>query len=684
MLATRIRGTMGVMQPQFWPLSPSIGVLQGIGCLTRNLADQHLQDTSDTALARELFLSVGGKLKATTTRSKPGCHLDAGAWGSMVGLAAAGAGTNEVKAVLIDYHQIQVRPSRTDKSRSYSNPPPSFGRYSRVVGFINDLLHGNHQMGLALLTHFAWEKIRMKEDCLQFLLELHSRIPQPVLDPLFAGDPEWQKSWLDAGFSEEELADETLVETAALRLLLEKGDNSSWAEDFELVSASLSTVHAYRAPIQVEKFQFAGGKEVPDCVEVCVREMLEMLLYQRHKRLFDVSLLPSTTHPALVSFLVSYNAKLNSGSLDERDRIVLCRDWFQLCQNLPGGEIAMIQSSRRDQPLEYVRRAPGGELYELKPTMVTMARTLQQLLVGSKCVRPWNSLEDFAKVWNCWHPHLHIDLSEKRIVERSPFSEGAKNLEIASLYQDASGLGMNIELNPLHNIATCRHHQRPPSWASKGSEAHNRHLERSLDGIFRRSPRDDALALLWPTFLGDARLEALAAGDHQKASSRQVAEAILAANFHPRQIANDLSGFVVAQPTIREAALEQAALEQKVVSAVGLAAKYAAITPNCRDEDERETAETASGCLSWLLCSSATQDIAARELARMMKSVTPQMLSGSLMAAMSQRSKDGILLTQMVSYASGSKPLVESLRGLGTLQMLDMARFAWDCRQDRR
>ena len=125
---------------------------------------------------------------------------------------------------------------------------------------------------------------------MQYLLELHSRAPQPVLRPE-AQNPEWQKSWLEEAFTEEQLTDETMVEAAALRLLEEGTDCTSWASDFELVAASLSMVHAYRSPIQVEKFQYAGGKEVPDCVEVCVREILEMLLFQRHRGFFDISLL---------------------------------------------------------------------------------------------------------------------------------------------------------------------------------------------------------------------------------------------------------------------------------------------------------------------------------------------------------------------------------------------------------
>lgn len=684
MLATRIRGTMAIMKPEFWSFSPSIGILAGIGCLSRNLAEypQHLA-TAESILARELFLSVGGKLKATTTQSKPGCHINADAWGSMIGLAMSNdMDPKEIKTVLVDHHQIPIRPSRSDKSRSYSYPPPSFGRYSRVVSLINDVIYSNNRLGTSLITHFIWEKIRSKEDCLQYLLELHSRAPTPVLRSEVL-NPEWQKSWLEEAFTEEQLIDETMVEAAALRLLDEGTDCSSWASDFELCAASLSMVHAYRCPIQVEKFQFAGGKEVPDCVEVCVREILEMLLFQRHRGFFDITLLPSTCHPDLMNFFIVYNAKLNGGILDNRDRIELCRFWFNSCQNLPGGEIAINStSSRSDQPFEYVRKAPGGELYELKPTMATMARTLQQLLLGSKCgVEHWKSLEDFANFWNVSHPHLHIALSEKRVVERSAFSEGVKHLEIASLYQDASGLGMNIELNPLHNIATCRHHQRPPSWASAGAEVHTRHLQRSLNGSCRRSPRDDALSLLWPTLLGDARLEAIATGMHQTACPRQVVEAIVSADFQPRQIANDLSGFIVAQPTLREAALEQAALERKVMHAIELAAKYTSIS--CHDENERMTMEMASNCLSWLLCCNASKDISTWDLARRMKSLTPEMLQtgGSLEVSMSQRSVDGDLLANMVGYASGSKPVVlESFRGLGAVQMLQMARFLWDCK----
>ena len=129
--------------------------------------------------------------------------------------------------------------------------------------------------------------------------------------------------------------------------------------------------------------------------------------------------------------------------------------------------------------------------------------------------------------------------------------------------------------------------------------------------------------------------------------------------------------------------MEQAALERKVMHAIELAAKYASISPSCHDEDERMTMEMASNCLSWLLCCNASKDISTWELARRMKSLTPEMLQtgGSLEVSMSQRSVDGDLLANMVGYASGSKPVVlESFRGLGAVQMLQMARFLWDCK----
>ena len=69
----------------------------------------------------------------------------------------------------------------------------------------------------------------------------------------------------------------------------------------------------------------------------------------------------------------------------------------------------------------------------------------------------------------------------------------------------------------------------------------------------------------------------------------------------------------------------------------------------------------------------------ARQLANALKAVTPEMLKadGELVAAMQERAVDGVLLTQMVRYATQTTPLAESLRELSARQAIDVMRFVW-------
>ena len=223
MLSTKVCDTMSILRPQFWCLSPALGSLATNGSLNKNITQQP-HSVSESLLARELFLLAGGKLRATTTRSKPGAHLDASTWGSVVGLALAGADPETVKTVLKDEHGVATRLG------NQSNPPPSFKRYLRVVELVGEVLQNDRRVGSALLTHFMWEKSQSKQDCLEYLTSVHSRSLQPVLRPDFIEDSQQQAAWIDSAFSEDEIMDESNLESAALRLLDDSGSDVGWAQ----------------------------------------------------------------------------------------------------------------------------------------------------------------------------------------------------------------------------------------------------------------------------------------------------------------------------------------------------------------------------------------------------------------------------------------------------------------------
>jgi len=670
MLASGIAGSMRVLRPKFVCLSPAVGAAAVEGSLTHNVA-AHPHTVSESLLARELFLEAGGKLRATATQSKPGTHLDAAAWGSVIGLAMASAGQDEVRKVLEGCHSLAMR------RPNQSNPPPSLSRYFKVVQCAADALHNGRGVGRAVLMHFMWEKAQSKQDSLDFLLALHAAAPQPVLDPEFVNDVGRQDAWLHLAFSKEDITCESSLEAAALGLLEEGGCDSAWAQNYELVTAGLSTIHAFRTPLRLYRFSYAQGREVADCVEVAMREVMELLLYQPHRRVYDVSLLPPTANPRIIRFFQDLNVRLqDSSAVFEAGMLQSAHDWFTLCQNLPGATPA---SSVADDGLEYVSTAPGGELYELKPSMQTMARALHHFLLGEGFEKPWDSLRDLAAFWNGHTQAATLTVAEERQIRRGLMSEDSVTLQRASLWHDSFGSGVHVELDAAHNMATCRHYRKTPSWASEGSVVHRAHLERALDGSRTRSVREEALALLWPAFLGGARLEAVVSGRFEP-SPRQAVEAILSASYQQQMV--DMSGFFVAGQTEKEKALARDVLRARVLRCVRLATTLAARIPD--NEEEQIAVEMAQDSLAWLT-RTASDGLATRELAMALTDVTPEMLqaNSSLVTAMGERSQDGLMLSRMVEYAAHSAPLVHSLKGLGVWQAMDMMRFAWACRPNR-
>ena len=116
-----MRGALQVMRPQYSCLSPIVGLLASQASFSQNLA-AHPHTLPESLLASELFLAAGGKLQATTSRSKPGAHLDIAAWGSVIGLALSRAGPDRVREVLTGEHGVLTRRG------NQRNPPPSFAR----------------------------------------------------------------------------------------------------------------------------------------------------------------------------------------------------------------------------------------------------------------------------------------------------------------------------------------------------------------------------------------------------------------------------------------------------------------------------------------------------------------------------------------------------------------------------
>jgi len=126
MLPGHLHGVSRILVPSMHQFSPAVGSVVASSTLTPTFArlggsTSSSQVLPESLLTRDLFLLAGGNLRATTTRSKPGTHLDPSSWGSLVGLAMSRADRDTVQ-VAFGKHGIATRRG------NQSNPPPSFGR----------------------------------------------------------------------------------------------------------------------------------------------------------------------------------------------------------------------------------------------------------------------------------------------------------------------------------------------------------------------------------------------------------------------------------------------------------------------------------------------------------------------------------------------------------------------------
>ena len=95
---------------------------------------------------------------------------------------------------------------------------------------------------------------------------------------------------------------------------------------------------------------------------------MRTLLFDPEANALDLRRLPATAAPPLRDF---YERRLEEG--DDADAAAASREWFELCQRLPG--------------CAYLSAAPDGEPYELEPTIANLSRAAHQLLVNDTAVR---------------------------------------------------------------------------------------------------------------------------------------------------------------------------------------------------------------------------------------------------------------------------------------------------------
>ena len=371
------RGMMSVLLPDSHHLSPVIGLLMlNNPVLTGNLLRCRVQSGFEwglgpsCALAREIFSQrgAGAPVRATRNRSQAAAHLTPSMIGTIVGLGITHAPSVHAAA--------QLRRAGIATNRVHGEwTGVSMSRHLRLIELLSEACvdGGETAPAVPLLLRLAWERAQSKECLLAFILALDAQ--RPVLaDEQLRHSLSARQEWMQLAFAPSELSDSSIADAVDCLAVEQSGalqprGPGSTAHSMELVAARLSQASAYKPALSVRRHRFQGvSPPRADCVEVAVRELIELLLYSPDTRSFALERLPPNCSPSLRRFF-------QDASGDVGDSEGRASTFFHLCQQLQGCDY-----------LSALVPATGGkhlavrQEYELRPNMRSLATAAAQLL----------------------------------------------------------------------------------------------------------------------------------------------------------------------------------------------------------------------------------------------------------------------------------------------------------------
>jgi hypothetical protein len=461
-------------------------------------------------LAQALYFQphVGAPLQPTKSKSMAAAHVTPAIWGTLLGLALHHHSHENNTNTSPDEAAVRTTNTNTNstmtKQKFASILRTRHGIKSNHVGNKwtgvslarwEELYHGwqwtyhskNHQKNKygsnwmsfprlyseSLWSMMLWDISKNKRDVLEALLTLHETSPShlPILDPQNAlaqalqhdelARTEWASSYLLESprlttTTKNNGDDEDLRLSLAIeQLLMATSHQKEWdavatAESMEVLCLHyLSSTGSRQAkpPSPNGYYSYDGGATKPDCVEVAVRELMDLLLWDEQVGSFNLNRLPVTAHPVLYQL---YRPAMSTASSVAEQTQGRGQEWFDALSSLNG--------------CEYLTNSPNGRTYELTPTMRNVAKVFQRLLIhhprnkgtiltSASSTRSsrgdWTTLNDLQEFWNSNAGHRHhppLELSLGRLTHRAAMSDDIIVHEVATVWLDGSNKSMDIRL----------------------------------------------------------------------------------------------------------------------------------------------------------------------------------------------------------------------------------------------
>jgi len=644
--AAHARGMMSVLRADKVHLSPVLGLLSvSSSVLVGNIyrcgatADLGMGLAHAHLLAKDLFHPVGDDIRATRSGSQAANYLTPAALGHILGLALTHAPSSKISATL---KEIGIKTNKFQNEWT----GVSLSRYIEIVQLLKDSIQIEWSPAIPLLLRLVWEKSRSKQCVLDFLLALHSHYP--ILVSGFSENTHGE--WLELRFNSSELSDDAVVSAAKAVVSFDgEVNHSEFTHSMELLSASLSRVHAFKPAVAMQRHQYKSGtKIIGDCVEVVLREIFDLLLFDPEQLLWVPSRLPPTASPALLAFYQAIPGDVTKAS----------QDWYNLCQELRG--------------CDYIEKTPQGEPYELFPSLPNVAKA-----AGALLGQEWTSLQQFEDGWNALRKNDQMALLT--IQASQAMSRNLLNDEKALREMAEFKLGMNhhfirICLEGTRHFASVTHCQISNVWRDEVKELH---MQAFLTSSPTPSSSARCLQSLWPLVLGSSMLAHLQ--QQQQRQQVQSVYSILCAPLNTDRLrwlpTQDFQSG--ANVDLNSASSNKLRSEETALTA--LHTLVACDHAKCDDtaplaSDSHQNISTASeGLLPWML--TETHSLSAVRIATALRGISRK-ASESLRtdAALSGR-PDGVLLARMLEISSGNWNIFHVCRKLTISQTLQVGYF---------
>jgi hypothetical protein len=499
--ASQVKHTCSILKPEAQYLSPALGLItKESNAFCGNLLRLPTTTTSPhptaapglhqaSLIANELFFQRATTEPPAITRSKSKAAywMNPRRLGHCVGFALSAKTWNhkDMEQVLTT---TGIVPRSTKAGRRVDidgiSTNISLSRFLRLCTLVSEGHAECKQANvsstpLLLLLRFLWEKSLSKQCLLDFLETVHGY--HPIFKHNNALEPGMRQSFLQARFSRDVLEDTLGVEAAALRLLSTDVALDA-ANDVELVAASLSSANAHKPAIKLSRHGFNKAEDKPDCVEVVVREMFDLLLFDALTDSFNPSARLPPEACSRVRAFYEQHANIFVDDDDGAIEAARSKQWFELCSGLGGGvEYTASSTSPLIANLSTVssqtKKVVGVENdYELVPSLANVAKTMGVLLFGHR-EPELHSLADVATRWSTvqWEPTTtdtqskpdHIVVHEDVVSFRAPMSEEVVHREVGGLRFEQGHHSIEFDLEKLHNLAITRHKRAPVEWTAK-------------------------------------------------------------------------------------------------------------------------------------------------------------------------------------------------------------------------